>query len=79
MSYVTLSGKKYINTIYSFTLDNIKIVFLGALGEGEISKEALEAINKIASDYEKYQSKISNPDLREVTDMYLEVFDVNEH
>ena len=45
LSYVTLSGKKYINTIYSFTLDNIKIVFLGALGEGEISKEALEAIN----------------------------------
>ncbi|OGM02000.1 hypothetical protein A2115_01615 [Candidatus Woesebacteria bacterium GWA1_41_8] len=49
-------------------------------GEGYSSfDEALEAINKIASDYEKYQSKISNPDLREVTDMYLEVFDVNEH
>jgi len=45
LSGVTLSGKKYINTIYSFTLDNIKIVFLGALGETEFSKDALEVVN----------------------------------
>mgnify|MGYP001570958013 CR=1 FL=1 len=39
-----LSGKKYINTIYSLTVDNINIVFLGALANGEILKEAQEAI-----------------------------------
>ena len=38
-------NKKYINTIYLFTLDNINIAFLGALGEGELSKESREAIN----------------------------------
>ena len=37
-------NKKYINTIYSFTLDNIKIAFLGALSDVDISKEALEAV-----------------------------------
>ena len=37
--------KKYINTIYSFSLDNIRIVFLGALGNPEISKEAHEVID----------------------------------
>ncbi len=43
-----IDGKKYINTIYVFSLDNINIVFLGALGSlsnGELSKEALEAVN----------------------------------
>ena len=40
-----LEGKKYINTIYSLSLDNINIVFLGALSDVEISKEAHEAIN----------------------------------
>ena len=45
---VLISGKKYINTIYSLSVDNINIVFLGALGilaDSEISKEAREAIN----------------------------------
>lgn len=42
VSSVSISNKKYINTIYSFTLDNINVVFLGALGDGEISKEAHE-------------------------------------
>ncbi len=41
----TIGGKKYINTMYSFQMDNINIVFLGALSNGEIAKEALEAIN----------------------------------
>jgi L-ascorbate metabolism protein UlaG (beta-lactamase superfamily) len=45
MSPTIISGKKYINTIYSFALDNINIAFLGALQSSEISKEAHEAIN----------------------------------
>jgi len=45
LSESVLSGKKYINTIYLFTLDDIKIAFLGALGESELSKETKEAIN----------------------------------
>jgi L-ascorbate metabolism protein UlaG (beta-lactamase superfamily) len=40
-----IANKKYINTIYIFSIDNINIVFLGALSDGEISKEAREAIN----------------------------------
>lgn len=45
MSEANIGGKKYINTIYLFSLDNISIVFLGALSDGELSKEAREAIN----------------------------------
>ncbi|MFA5095092.1 MAG: MBL fold metallo-hydrolase [Candidatus Paceibacterota bacterium] len=45
MSNALISGKNYINTIYSFSLDNINIAFLGALGDPEISKEAHEAID----------------------------------
>jgi L-ascorbate metabolism protein UlaG (beta-lactamase superfamily) len=47
LSYSAKDGasKKYINTIYSLTVDNINIVFLGALSNPEISKEAREAIN----------------------------------
>ncbi len=54
MSDALLAGKKYINTIYSLSVDNINIVFLGALadaetrlndGVGQVSKEAREAIN----------------------------------
>src|SRR3989344_2643873 len=37
--------KKYINTIYALSVDNINIVFLGALGDTELSKEAREAID----------------------------------
>ena len=39
------AGKKYINTIYSLTVDNINIVFLGALSDSEFSKESREAID----------------------------------
>ena len=48
LSSALIAGKKYINTIYIFSVDNINIVFLGALNslvDGEISKEAREAIN----------------------------------
>lgn len=40
-----LSGRKYVNTIYFLSVDGINIVFLGALAEAELSKEAREAIN----------------------------------
>lgn len=40
-----VADKKYINTIYSLTVDNINIVFLGALSNVELSKEAREAID----------------------------------
>ena len=39
-----MEGKKFVNTIYSLTVDGIDIVFLGALSNGELSKEAREAI-----------------------------------
>lgn len=45
MSKAIIFGKDYINTIYSFTLDNIKVAFLGALADSEISKEAQEVID----------------------------------
>jgi len=44
-STFTLSDKKYINTIYSLTVDGMDIVFLGALSDGDISKEAREEID----------------------------------
>jgi len=40
------ASRKYINTIYSFSIDNINIVFLGALSDPEISKEARGEINE---------------------------------
>ena len=44
MSESVLGGKKYINTIYALTLDNISLAFLGALSNPELSQEAQEAI-----------------------------------
>ncbi len=44
-SEAELGGKKYINTIYSLTVDNINIAFLGALSNADISKDAREAID----------------------------------
>src|SRR3989344_4898127 len=46
LSDAMVDDKKYINTVYILTVDNINIVFLGALSshDGEISKEAQEAI-----------------------------------
>lgn len=40
-----IGEKKYINTIYLFSVDNINIGFLGALSNAEFSKESREAIN----------------------------------
>ena len=45
LSDSTIAGKKYINTIYAFSVDNINVVFLGALSNVDISKDALEAVN----------------------------------
>ena len=45
LSDALIDGKKYINTIYLFTLDGINIAFLGALSDIELSKESLEALN----------------------------------
>ena len=45
LSEALIDGKKYINTIYMFSLDNINIAFLGVLSEAELSKETHEAIN----------------------------------
>jgi L-ascorbate metabolism protein UlaG (beta-lactamase superfamily) len=45
MSHVEISGKKYINTSYIFSLDGIKVVFLGALSDPEITKEIFETID----------------------------------
>lgn len=45
-SEVNIAGKKYINTVYLFTMDGMNIAFMGALGgESELSKESREAIN----------------------------------
>ena len=40
-----VAGKKYINTIYVFSVDDISIAFMGALSDLEFSKESGEAIN----------------------------------
>ena len=40
-----IDAKKYINTIYLFSVDDINIAFLGALSNAEFSKESREAIN----------------------------------
>jgi L-ascorbate metabolism protein UlaG (beta-lactamase superfamily) len=45
ISKALIHGKNYINTIYSFSLDNINVAFLGALADPEISKEAHEDID----------------------------------
>lgn len=44
ISEAQIAGKKYVNTIYLFTLDGINIVFLGALADKELSQESREAI-----------------------------------
>lgn len=45
MSDSIIASKKYINTIYLFSLDGINIAFIGALSNPEFSKETQEAIN----------------------------------
>jgi hypothetical protein len=44
MTETTLSNKKYINTIYSLTIENISLCFLGCVSEGKLSVELREEI-----------------------------------
>lgn len=39
-----IDGKKYINTIYTLTVDSINLCFLGAITRDKLSSEAREAI-----------------------------------
>lgn len=41
---IEIKNKKYINKIYSFELDGIKICFLGALSNSSLSNETKEAL-----------------------------------
>lgn len=45
ISSSVVGGKNYINTIYLFSVDSINIAFMGALGEGDLSKDTREALN----------------------------------
>ena len=45
LSDALIATKKYINTIYSFSVDDISIVFLGALANANLTKDSQEAIN----------------------------------
>lgn len=45
ISNAAISDKKYINTIYSFAVDGIDLLFLGALSDAQLSKETMESIN----------------------------------
>jgi len=45
ISSAEISGKKYINTVYSLAVDGMNIVFLGALSNADLSKETREMIN----------------------------------
>ncbi len=45
ISNAVIADKKYINTIYSFSVDGIDLLFLGALSDTQLSKETTEAIN----------------------------------
>lgn len=46
-STTLLEGKEYINTVYYFTFDGMKILFLGALVSKELSKEVLEEVEEV--------------------------------
>jgi L-ascorbate metabolism protein UlaG (beta-lactamase superfamily) len=46
ISNAEINNKKYINTIYLLSIDNISIAFLGALSDIELSKEAREEISE---------------------------------
>jgi len=45
LSEAVIDGKKFINTIYSFSIDNISLCFLGPINSDKISVEAREKIN----------------------------------
>jgi L-ascorbate metabolism protein UlaG (beta-lactamase superfamily) len=45
MAETVLEKKKYINTIYSLTIENISICFLGAVTKEKLSTEVIEQID----------------------------------
>lgn len=45
LSDALIGTKKFINTIYLFSVDGINIAFLGALGNADLSKESREDLN----------------------------------
>lgn len=45
LNETTLSGKKYINTIYLLSIEGISICFLGAVSQGKLSAEVYEQID----------------------------------
>lgn len=45
MTNTTLDGKKYINTIYSLSIENISLCFLGAISDEKFSSSVREQIN----------------------------------
>lgn len=46
-SSATIDGKEYVNTIYLITLDDIKVAFLGALGNKDsVPKSFVESIDE---------------------------------
>ena len=44
MTEVEISGKKYINTIYSLSIENISLCFLGAISDEKLSPSVREQI-----------------------------------
>ncbi|MFZ2150207.1 MAG: MBL fold metallo-hydrolase [Minisyncoccia bacterium] len=44
LSETEIGGRKYINTIYLFSVDGTNIAFLGPIGSEDLSKESREAI-----------------------------------
>ena len=45
MTNTELSGKKYINTIYSLSIENISLCFLGAISDDKLSSSVREQID----------------------------------
>ena len=45
MAETILDKKKYINTIYTFSIENISICFLGVVNKDKLSSDAIEQIN----------------------------------
>lgn len=47
LSRVKVDGEEHINTIYTFSIDNMTLWFLGALGHVDLDKELLEQIEEV--------------------------------
>lgn len=66
MTETTINEKKYINTIYSFMIDNISICFLGCMSNNKVSTEVREDI----SNPDILFVPIGNNDLLDPTEAY---------